>query len=163
MRSFQKQNTFSKLAIIEEILTNVGLAYIIQSRLKYYQLGLIKQMAKTTIPELADILKVLGDPSRLAIFDLLMQGIQCNCELGTQLKMPMNLISHHLKVLRDAGLVDAERDETDARWIYYSVNQKAIAQLCQQLDTFLDIKRIQTRQPACGPRVLVEKMVTARH
>ncbi len=120
-------------------------------------------MAKIVTTELADILKVLSDPSRLAIFDLLMQGVQCNCELGTQLKMPMNLISHHLKVLRDAGLVHAERDETDARWIYYSINQKAIAQLRQQLDAFLDVKRIQTRQPVCGPRVLAEKMVTARH
>lgn len=119
-------------------------------------------MSKTTTLELANISKVLSDPSRLAIFDLLMQGVQCNCELGDQLKMPMNLISHHLKVLRDAGLVDAERDATDARWIYYSVNQKAIGLLRQQLDAFLDAKRIQPRQPACGPRVISEKMMVTR-
>ncbi len=120
-------------------------------------------MADTAVTDLANLLKILGDPSRLAIFDLLMQGVQCNCELGDQLKMPMNLISHHLKVLRDAGLVDAERDETDARWIYYSVNQKVLGQLRQQLDAFLDVKRIQPRQPACGPRVISEKtMVTHR-
>ncbi len=119
-------------------------------------------MAKTVTFDLANILKILGDPSRLAIFDLLMQGVQCNCELGDQLKMPMNLISHHLKVLRDAGLVNAERDETDARWIYYSVNQKAIEQLHQQLDSFLDVKRIQSRQPSCGPQVISEKTIATR-
>ncbi len=119
-------------------------------------------MAKTSTAELADILKVLSDPSRLAVFDLLMQGVQCNCELGENLKMPMNLISHHLKVLRDAGLVIAERDEIDARWIYYSVNQKTLAQLRQELDTFLDAKRIQPRQPACGPRVVSEKATATR-
>ena len=119
-------------------------------------------MPKTATTEFANILKVLADPSRLAIFDLLMQGVQCNCELGDQLKMPMNLISHHLKVLRDAGLVDAERDATDARWIYYSVNQKAIGLLRQQLGAFLDTKRIQPRQPACGPRVITEKAISAR-
>ena len=119
-------------------------------------------MAKTVTAELGNTLKLLGDPSRLAILDLLMQGVQCNCELGDQLKMPMNLISHHLKVLRDAGLVDAERDETDARWIYYSVNQRTIEQLRQQLDTFFDVKRIQPRHPACGPRLIPEKMVATR-
>lgn len=45
-------------------------------------------MSKPTTIELANLLKILGDPSRLAIFDLLMQGVQSNCELGGQLKMP---------------------------------------------------------------------------
>ncbi len=119
-------------------------------------------MSRMATTELANILKVLSDPSRLAIFDLLMQGVQCNCELGDQLKMPMNLISHHLKVLRDAGLVDAERDETDARWIYYSINQHNLTHQSAQISAFLDPKRIQSRQPACGPRVIPEKMIVAR-
>jgi len=119
-------------------------------------------MSKSAITELANTLKILSDPSRLAVFDLLMQGVQCNCELGDQLKMPMNLISHHLQVLRDAGLVDTERDSTDARWIYYSVNQKAIRQLRQQLDAFLDIERIQPRQPACGSRRISKRLTVTR-
>ena len=119
-------------------------------------------MAKAIAPGLVNSLKVLGDPTRLAIFDLLMQGVQCNCELGGHLKMPMNLISHHLKVLHAAGLVNAERDAQDARWIYYAVNQKAIMQLRGQLGDFLDPKRIQPRQPACGPRVVSGKMMGAR-
>src|SRR5512135_2382741 len=110
-------------------------------------------MAKAATTELANILKVLADPSRLAIFDLLMQGVQCNCELGDQLKMPMNLISHHLKVLRDADLVNAERDSVDGRWVYYSINPRALSQLRDELSTFLDPQRIQARLPMCGPRV----------
>ncbi len=120
-------------------------------------------MNKTRTTELSNMLKVLGDPSRASVFDLLMQGVQCNCELGDQLKMPMNLISHHLRVLRDAGLVNAERDAMDARWIYYSVNQKTLARMRERLDAFLDPKRIQPRQPACGPRLgSTEKMALAR-
>jgi ArsR family transcriptional regulator len=111
---------------------------------------------------MADTLKVFSDPTRLAIFDLLMQGVRCNCELGDQLKLPMNLISHHLKVLRDAGLVDAERDATDARWVYYSMNKRVLNQLREQLSAFLDPERIQARLPTCGPRVLSEKMFVAR-
>ena len=119
-------------------------------------------MKNTAPAELGTLLKALSDPSRLAIFDLLMQGVQCNCELGDQLKMPINLISHHLKVLRDADLINAERDETDARWIYYSVNRNAIVHLREQLDAFLDPKRIQARQPMCGPRVIPAKMIATR-
>jgi ArsR family transcriptional regulator len=112
---------------------------------------------------LTDTLKVLSDPTRLTIFDLLMQGVQCNCELGDQLKLPMNLISHHLKVLRDAGLVDAARDTTDARWVYYSINQRVLNQLREQLSSFLDPQRIQARLPTCGPRVLAEKLIVTRY
>ncbi|MCL4396465.1 MAG: metalloregulator ArsR/SmtB family transcription factor [Chloroflexi bacterium] len=120
-------------------------------------------MASADVTNFASLLRVLGDPSRLAIFDLLMQGVQCNCELGDQLKMPMNLISHHLKVLRDAGLVAAERDPVDARWIYYSIDRGSLIQLRERLDAFLDPRRIQPRQPTCGPRLISERSIATRH
>jgi ArsR family transcriptional regulator len=104
------------------------------------------------LPILADCLKVLADPTRLAVLDLLMQGLQCNCFLGDQLGLTMNLISHHLKVLREANLVDVEHDPLDARWMYYSVNQKELAELREQLSAFLDPQRIQPRLPTCGPQ-----------
>jgi len=106
----------------------------------------------TDLPALADNLKVLADPTRLAILDLLMQGLQCNCYLGDRLGLPMNLISHHLKVLREAGLVDVERDPLDARWVYYSVKQERMMELREQVSAFLDPQRIQPRLPTCGPQ-----------
>ncbi len=113
--------------------------------------------------DLAKTFQVLGDPTRLAVFALLMQGVQCNCELGGKLGLPMNLISHHLKVLRDAGLVDAERDAIDARWVYYSINTGALTQLHDQLSAFLDPGRVVPRLPTCGPRIApVETMRVAR-
>lgn len=121
-------------------------------------------MGKTPSPiELTDTLKVLSDPTRLTIFDLLMQGVQCNCEIGDRLKLPMNLISHHLKVLRDAGLVDAERDSVDARWVYYSINETTLNQLREQLSRFLDPSRIQPRLPTCGPQIIPVEMVRVTH
>ncbi len=102
--------------------------------------------------ELAGLLKVLSDPTRLAIFNALMQGVQCNCDLGERLGLPMNLISHHLKVLRQAGLVNMERDEFDARWVYYSVNRQALEELNHAFSAFFDPARIKPRLPTCGPR-----------
>ncbi len=101
---------------------------------------------------LAKQLKVLADPNRLRILDLLMTGVQCNCNLGDALGMPKNLISHHLRILRDAGLVQAERDALDARWMYYSVNEDAVRALVAAFDGFFDLNRIQPRHPQCGPR-----------
>ncbi len=113
---------------------------------------------------LADGLKVLADPTRLAILDLLMEGVQCNCNLGDRLGLPMNLISHHLKILREAGLVNFERDPLDARWIYYSVNQETLIELRLRLLAFLDPERIQPRQALCGPQFdeIVKQSVTSR-
>jgi ArsR family transcriptional regulator len=101
---------------------------------------------------LADRLKVLAEPKRLLIFHLLMEGVQCNCELGGNLDMAPNLISHHLKVLKEAGLVDMERDAYDGRWIYYSVNLQALKELNQTFGLFFDPQRIKPRRLTCGPQ-----------
>ncbi len=116
-----------------------------------------------SIETLARQLKVLAEPNRLRIFNLLMEGVQCNCELGDALAMAPNLISHHLRILREIGLVDIERDAVDARWVYYSINQTALAALAQTFGAFFDPQRIQSRHPACGPQrdfVPVDEIVT---
>jgi ArsR family transcriptional regulator len=106
----------------------------------------------TNLQTLADRLKVLAEPKRLLILHLLMEGVQCNCELGDALEMPPNLISHHLRVLREAGLVDVERDALDARWVYYSVNRKTLDELNAAFGAFFDPERIKPRRVTCGPQ-----------
>ncbi len=96
-------------------------------------------------------LKALGEPNRLRIVDLLMQGEQCNCEMGAALGMAANLISHHLRVLQTVGLIDARRDPEDARWIHYTMNQVALHQLNDTFAAFFDPARIQPRHPSCPP------------
>lgn len=108
--------------------------------------------APAKLESLAERLKVLAEPKRLLIFNLLMEGVQCNCELGDALQMAPNLISHHLSKLRAVGLVDVERDAVDSRWVYYSVNRAALEELNAAFGAFFDPKRIQPRQPKCGPR-----------
>jgi DNA-binding transcriptional ArsR family regulator len=66
---------------------------------------------------LAHLLKVLSDPTRLRIFDLLMHGTYCNCEVASQSGLSLSLVSHHLRVLRDAEPINYERDSQNARWI----------------------------------------------
>ena len=105
----------------------------------------------TNLQRLAEWLKVLAEPNRLLIFNLMMEGVQCNCELGDGLQMAPNLISHHLRVLRQAGLIDVERDALDARWMYYSINLQALEELNQAWSAFFDPQRIKPRRLTCGP------------
>jgi ArsR family transcriptional regulator, arsenate/arsenite/antimonite-responsive transcriptional repressor len=118
-----------------------------------------------TIEYLTEQLKALANPKRLQILHLLMEGVHCNCELGDALNMPPNLISHHMSILRDMGLVDVERDAVDARWIYFSVNGAALADLNHLFDAFFDTGRIKPRRPTCGPQgsvINVDRIAVAR-
>lgn len=108
--------------------------------------------APVNLELLTERLKVFAEPKRLLIFNLLMEGVQCNCELGDSLQIPPNLISHHLSRLRAVGLVDVERDAVDSRWVYYSINRAALGELNAAFGAFFDPNRIQPRQPKCGPQ-----------
>jgi len=103
------------------------------------------------LSDLTKILKVLAEPKRLEIIYLLKQGVQCNCELGGKLKMAPNLISHHLRVLQEAGFITTERAAMDARWIYYSLNTEKLAQVSAEIASFLDASTVPTGEPSCRP------------
>ena len=103
-----------------------------------------------TLDEVVTILKAMSDQNRLKILDVLMQGISCNCELNDRLGLPPNLLSHHLRVLRQAGLVTSRRDAIDGRWIYYEVDQAAVTRWQSWFTDFLDPARRRER-PLCGP------------
>lgn len=79
--------------------------------------------------DLARMFKALSDPVRLRLLSLIAShegGEACVCDLTGPFEVSQPTISHHLKVLRDAGLVDSERRGT---WVYYSVRPTALAQL----------------------------------
>jgi ArsR family transcriptional regulator, arsenate/arsenite/antimonite-responsive transcriptional repressor len=105
---------------------------------------------ETKIAELTAVLKALSEPNRLRIFAELMTGNSCNCELEETLGLPRNLLSHHLRVLSKAGLVNSRRDTVDGRWIYYSVDEDAVIRWQSWFSAFLDPSRIQERT-VCGP------------
>jgi ArsR family transcriptional regulator len=104
-----------------------------------------------TVDQATAVLKALADPNRLRIFDLLMRGDSCNCELNEWLGLPPNLLSHHLSVLRKAGLIDSRHDVVDGRWIYYSVDRDAVTRWRAWFNEFLAPVRIQVRATLCGP------------
>lgn len=118
-------------------------------------------MAETTnsdTRQLAEWLKALAEPKRLSILNLLLAGVHCNCELVEQLDMTPSLISHHLRALREVGLVAMERDAVDSRWIYYSVDEAVLRELNRAFGLFFDPARIQPRRPSCGPQGAITRL-----
>jgi ArsR family transcriptional regulator len=75
--------------------------------------------------------KALADPTRIAIVNRLACCDECCvCELNAAFDLSQPTISHHLKVLREAGLVTVKRRGT---WAYYRLEQEAVRQLRQTL------------------------------
>jgi ArsR family transcriptional regulator len=73
--------------------------------------------------------KALGDPVRLRLLSLVAShagGEACVCDLSAAFDLTQPTISHHLKVLRQTGLLQCERRGT---WVYYWVVPSALAQL----------------------------------
>lgn len=99
----------------------------------------------------ARLLKLLADPTRRRLFVALTEGETCNCELAEGLGLAQNLISHHIRQLREGGFVRERRDDVDARWIYYSLNAEALAEAWQSLDWLINPTRIRARMPNCPP------------
>lgn len=75
-------------------------------------------MTKRANADLIDVLKALGDKSRWQICQILLESETCVGEIVGRLGISQPLVSHHLKALREAGLVKTRRQ---GNWIFYSL------------------------------------------
>lgn len=96
------------------------------------------------LKHLAETLKVIAEPNRLRILCLLSAGPQCVCEIEGCCGLRQNLVSHHLKVLKDAGLISAAKKK---QWKYYSLNRPKVEEWEALLQQILKAKQI--AKPKC--------------
>jgi ArsR family transcriptional regulator len=89
-------------------------------------------IAREQAERMALVAKALGDPIRMQLVDVLAKhaGKVCVCELVPLFDLSQPTISHHLKVLREAGIVGSERE---GLWAYYYVNRDALNELSEWL------------------------------
>ena len=82
-----------------------------------------------TVGALADIFKVLGDPTRVRILDVLSRGELCVCRLAQLLGLSESAVSHQLRLLRNTRVVRSRRD---GRLIYYALDDRHVLTLFRQ-------------------------------
>jgi ArsR family transcriptional regulator len=89
--------------------------------------------------QITRVLKAIGDPKRRQILKLLTSkgccsidrkfGL-CACDIEERVKLSQPTVSHHMKILADAGLVEGEKQ---GQWMWYRRNEKAIAEFVEAL------------------------------
>ncbi|MEW6554729.1 MAG: metalloregulator ArsR/SmtB family transcription factor [Actinomycetota bacterium] len=101
--------------------------------------------ASREVNELSETLKVISDPNRLRILCALFSGEKCVCEIEEGLAISQPLASHHLGVLREAGLVEVRREGT---WSYYSLDGDAVRGLNRAFRDVLGDDRLSMKTEA---------------
>lgn len=90
--------------------------------------GAIMNYKKTAI-----MFKAFCDENRLQILSLLQSGEKCACKLLEEMQITQPTLSHHMKILCDAGVVVSRKE---GKWMHYSISEDGIQSVKEYLDTF---------------------------
>lgn len=90
--------------------------------------------SRKDLDKVLDFLKLINEPNRLKILCLLRKGEQCVCDIWKELGIRQNLTSHHLKAMREFGLIVSKQE---GRNIIYSTNKRAVIKYALLLNNFL--------------------------
>jgi ArsR family transcriptional regulator len=96
---------------------------------RYQYKKLVNDLFKT-----AEFLKIIAEKNRLKILYLLQSGEKCVCEIWQYLDLPQNLVSHHLKALKNFNFIKSRKQGLN---VYYSINKKELSKLNSSLNKFL--------------------------
>jgi len=93
--------------------------------------------------EFAQFFKVLSDPNRLMIVDMLSCGELCACVILEKFNITQPTLSHHMKSLCDSGLIKGRKE---GKWMYYSLNDET----AKCLRAFLDLVTVAKENCICN-------------
>ncbi|MEY2694044.1 MAG: hypothetical protein RL142_392 [Actinomycetota bacterium] len=96
--------------------------------------GLAAPIGRPEAEQLAVLLKAIADPTRIQLISYINASNNseaCVCNLTEPLALTQPTVSHHLKVLTDAGLIEREKRGT---WVWYTVNQDRWQQIAKLLE-----------------------------
>lgn len=83
-------------------------------------------LSDSAAAESVALLQAVADPVRWAVMTTLVEAPKCVCEIQARIPTPGNLLSYHLKALREAGLVTSSRR---GRWVDYAIAEDALDRL----------------------------------
>ncbi len=117
----------------------------------------LTELSPARVTFLCENFRVLSDENRMRVVLLLRGGERCVCDIVDSLGLPQSLVSHHLAVLRSAGLLS---DRRSGKWVYYSIDKESVAHLNALLADVLNPDEISVEiapdcepEGCCGPTV----------
>lgn len=97
------------------------------------------------IGDASRLFHALSEPTRLKILEHLKDGEQCVCDLTEAFDTGQSRLSFHLRVLKEAGLIN---DRPEGRWMYYSLNIEGIKELASFVNA---LQESRPSRRSCGP------------
>lgn len=91
------------------------------------------QMSKE-VSSVVKFLKIIAEENRIKILCMLREGEKCVCDIWQFLGLPQNLVSHHLKMLKDAKLIESRKEGLK---VYYSINKSVALKYNSSLNRLL--------------------------
>jgi ArsR family transcriptional regulator len=88
----------------------------------------------TELKKVVGFLEIISEENRFKILCLLKNGEKCVCDIWRCLKLPQNLVSHHLKVLKNFGLISSKKIGLK---VFYKLNQKVVKKYLKELNKIL--------------------------
>ena len=101
---------------------------------------------KTKYTETAEIFKSFCDENRIRILEMLKSGEKCACNLLDELNVTQPTLSHHMKILCDASIVDSRKD---GKWTYYKISSDGKSNAMLLLDEILT-PNSETKDTCCN-------------
>ena len=94
----------------------------------------------------AALFKAFCDATRIRIIKLLRSGEKCACELLEKIHVTQPTLSHHMKILCDAGIVNGRKE---GKWMYYSISKKGVEQAKECLNQLTTSHAGRDNKPYC--------------
>ena len=103
------------------------------NRLRTLTMDLDEEELKTE----SEIFQAMADPCRLKILSLLREGELCACEIMISVDRPQSSTSHHLTILKNAGLI---KERKDGRWSRYRLSEGAVIEMLNLVNILIESK-----------------------
>ncbi|MGN0292115.1 MAG: ArsR/SmtB family transcription factor [Lachnospiraceae bacterium] len=84
--------------------------------------------------EIATMFKALADENRIQILKLLKEGEKCACHILEEMNVSQPTLSHHMKILCDAGIVTGRKE---GKWMHYSISKEAYSKVKESLEELI--------------------------
>ncbi len=94
----------------------------------------IDKISLQEVNQTSGLLKIIAEENRLKILCVLKKDERCACDIADDIGIPQNLASHHLKILRDNGLVESRKEGLS---VIYEINKKAVNKFNSLLNNLL--------------------------